>query len=360
MKLLSQMRMALMVMMLGAMMPGTGSAQAQDKPSLLIATIERQPFAFKEGQSWTGFSIELIEAISQEIERTPRYIEARSFKQLLGSVETAVVDAAIANISITLDREQRMDFSHPIFDAGLLVLAPLQSNGSLFGALFNLNLLLWLFGAAAILFVTANLIWLFERRDNEAFQHSYLRGLNEGLWWAVNALLNAGFDIVSPNTRAGRLLAFGLILIGLFVVGAFVAQITASLTVSKLENQVAGYRDLYDKKVGTTSDSTSASFLDAQNIRYTGYEEIEDMFAAIEAGTIDAVVHDAPILSYFAQTDGKGRYETVGRVFNPEKYGVALPDGSELKEDIDQALLTLRENGTYSQLLSRWFGDSFE
>lgn len=336
-----------------------GPVSAQQE-TLEIATIARTPFAFENADGWTGFSIDLWRVIAEELGRDSVFTSTANFTELLGTVrEGGTADAAIANISITFEREELFDFSQPIFDSGLIVLAPTSSGSGIFGVLFSYDLLIWLGGAFILLFVAANMIYLFERRTNPEFQHAYGRGLGEGLWWALNALLNAGFEIHTPFSRAGRLLAFALILMGLFVVGAFVAQITAALTVERLNAQVSGIEDLYDKRVGTTEHSTASNYMTARALRHKTYGNIEQMFAALESGALDAVVHDAPILSYYASTAGRGRFATVGRVFSPEKYGIALPSGSPLREPINRALLRLRENGTYQSLVEKWFGDDY-
>ncbi len=333
---------------------------AQDATELNIATIERKPFSFKNEEGWSGFSIELWREVADELELEYKFQETSNFADLLGALTNGSVDAAVANISVTYEREQRMDFSQPIFDSGLMVLSSVDGQPSVVGTLLSRDLLLWLAGAAGLLLIAAHLIYFSERRNNENFQHSYIRGLGEGIWWAFNAILNAGFDIVTPNSRMGRVLGFMMVLLGLFVVSAFVAQVTATLTVGKLNAQVAGYEDLYDKRVGTTSGSTSANFLIAKSIRHRGYESVEDVIKALEDGKIDAMVHDAPIVAYYAATVGKGRFTTVGRLFQPEKYGIALPSGSEYTEKINLALLRLRENGTYANLIEKWFGESYQ
>ena len=44
------------------------------------------------------------------------------------------------------------------------------------------------------------------------------------------------------------------------------------------------------------------------------------------------------------------------RIYRRENYGIALPAGSEQREEINRALLRLRENGTYEDLVQLWFG----
>jgi polar amino acid transport system substrate-binding protein len=323
--------------------------------TLRIATIERKPFAFRAAEGWTGFSIELWQDVAERLGLRTEFVEFDRFADMLAAVTESRVDAAVANISITHAREQVLDFSQPIYDSGLLVLKPLDGAPSLFDALVQPDLLKLLGLAAAVLFVFANLIWLAERRTETFRGQGWHKGFGEGLWWSVNVVTNASFTIFSPQTWVGRMLAYGLILIGLFVVSAFVAQITTALTVGELRSQVSGFEDLRDKRVGTTAPSTSERFLRAESIAFRPFETITGLFDALEAGDLDAVVHDAPILEYYARTAGQGRFVTVGRVFNPEKYGIAFPQGSALREDVDQALLFLRESGAYAVIDGRWF-----
>ena len=46
----------------------------------------------------------------------------------------------------------------------------------------------------------------------------------------------------------------------------------------------------------------------------------------------------------------------LDRVYKPENYGVAFPTDSPLREQFDQVLLDLRENGTFQDLITKWFG----
>jgi polar amino acid transport system substrate-binding protein len=49
--------------------------------------------------------------------------------------------------------------------------------------------------------------------------------------------------------------------------------------------------------------------------------------------------------------------EVVGSPFNEEVYGIAVNQGSPLREQINRALLQLREDGTYDVIYAKWFGE---
>jgi polar amino acid transport system substrate-binding protein len=340
---------------------GALPAKPVSKPSrLTVATIERRPFAMQSKGKWVGFSVELWQEIAKELKVDFTFVSATSFPEMLKRVETRSADAAIANITITSAREQTLDFSQPIFDAGLQVMV--RSGGTsigLIGAIFNWEMLGLVVLAGVLLFGVANLMWFFERRAQPYFDYPYKEGIWRSFWWALNVILNGGFEERVPKTRRGRIFAVCLVIASLFVVSAFVAKITAALTVGELKSQIQSYRDLYGRRVGTTQGSTSAGFLDSRAISYSSYGTIEDLFKALNRRQIDAIVHDAPILAYYAANDGRGKVHVVGGLLRPEKYGIALPDGSRLAEPINRAILRLRESGAYDRILRRWFGDSY-
>jgi len=62
------------------------------------------------------------------------------------------------------------------------------------------------------------------------------------------------------------------------------------------------------------------------------------------------------VLLYFASHEGKGKVQVVGPIFRKENYGIVFPDKSPLRKRVNEALLKLRENGTYDQLYKKWFG----
>ncbi|NTU80268.1 MAG: transporter substrate-binding domain-containing protein, partial [Chloroflexales bacterium] len=85
---------------------------------------------------------------------------------------------------------------------------------------------------------------------------------------------------------------------------------------------------------------------------------IEDAYALLDQHKAQAVVYDAPVLLYYAVSEGKGKAQVVGRIFREEGYGIALPPGSSYRKAINEALLQIRQDGTYDTLYQRWFAVS--
>ena len=105
------------------------TAQAPTQP-LTIATVTREPFSMEIDGEHSGFSIDLLDAAAAEIGLSVRYQRYDSFGGMLEAVQNGEADAAIANISITADRERLMDFTQPIFDGGVHVMLRAEGGAS--------------------------------------------------------------------------------------------------------------------------------------------------------------------------------------------------------------------------------------
>ena len=76
----------------------------------------------------------------------------------------------------------------------------------------------------------------------------------------------------------------------------------------------------------------------------------------LRAGGADAVVFDSPAILYYIKTEGQGAVKTVGPLYEGQSYGIAFPQGSELREKVTITILKFMEDGTYKKLYKQWFG----
>ena len=182
----------------------------------------------------------------------------------------------------------------------------------------------------------------------------YWAGVWEGIWWAAVTVTTVGYGDRTVKDVIGRIMAIFWMFAGLFLVANFTATITAELTTNQLQSAINGVDDLRGKRVATVSGTTGAAYLRENQIPYHGVAEIEEAYALLENGEMDAIVYDAPVLHYYVATSGNPFLEVVGPLLRPEDYGIALPAGSPYREEINRALLSLEEDGTYTELLNKW------
>ena len=333
--------------------------RAQEGPETLeFLTVERPPFAMRLQDGLTGFSIELMRALGQEIGRPVRFRMADSFPEMLAAVAESRADGAIANISITAERERLLDFSQPIFDSGIQIMTAKSRDGwgGLVSALLRPELAALIGISLFALWAAGMVMWLLERGKQPYFDRPARRAMFPAFWWALNLVVNGGFEERLPRSPLGRLFAVLLVVSSLFVVSLVVARITSEMTVQAINSSISGLADLDGKRIGTTRGSTAATFLQERQMDFIDYDDLAGLLDAFEAGELDAVVFDGPLLAYYIRTRGREKAELLPRVFKRESYGIALPSGSPLREDVNRALLALRERGAYDAIRARWFG----
>ena len=156
------------------------AAQSSD-PVLRVGITEVPPFVIKEPDgSWRGISIDLWNTVAgnagYRFELLPM-----PFERLLPSLEDGQLDVVVGALTMTAEREERFDFTHPFYRTGLAIGVPRYSEGSGWGILKGL--LSWQFftlilGLAFLLMLVGAVLWLFERRKNQAqFGGSPAQGL---------------------------------------------------------------------------------------------------------------------------------------------------------------------------------------
>ena len=331
--------------------------------SLSIGTIERPPFSYKDDAGmWTGFSVELWEEIARQADFQYTWTEHTKFSDMIDSATMGRTDLAIANISITAAREHAADFSQPIFRSGMAIGVKKGSGANVFELIWESGILLFLGGAFLLVFLIANIIWFFERGIEDArhdyFRDDYLGGVWDAFWWAFIIMTMGGFEKEVPHKVINRLLAIFWIVTSLFFISTLTAKITTALTIAELETGIDGYRDLKGKRVGVTEGSSHQKYLNARGISTVAFPTLDEVYQSLENESLDAIVADLPILSYYASHDGADWLVLAAEPFNPENLGILLPENSQYIEAINGALLQIHENGNYAKLHIKYFGEN--
>ncbi|MBP0000958.1 MAG: glycine betaine/L-proline ABC transporter substrate-binding protein ProX [Cyanobacteria bacterium SID2] len=331
---------------------------------LRVATKIFEPFAIYKDRQYEGFSIELWESIAARLDLTYRLEGVGTLAKLLDDIERGQVDIAVSGISITAERERRFDFSYPFFQSGLQVMVSVERNtlmgiviATISGIVISPQLYYGIGGFVTILFVVAHIIWLVERRNNPDFPSKYWPGIGEAFWWAAVTVTTVGYGDKTPKRILGKLFALVWMCVGYFVFAYFIATMTTTFTLDRLNGSVRGPEDLDGHRVGSIERSTAAQYLANTNAISIEYPTATELYEALLSQQIDAVVGDAPALQYYANHDGKGQVKVVGSVFKREAYGFAFPEGSPYLTSIEITLLELMEDGTYDKLHARWFGN---
>lgn len=337
---------------------GSGVSQAEAAPpeqaaasTVRVAIKPLDPFVTRVDGRYTGFSIELWDEIARRNGWRTEYVWYETLPPLLDDVSAGQADIGIAGISITRERETRLDFSYPMFNAGLQVITPQRDEISLLstaGRLLSSSLSLYLVGLVGAIFVAGNVVWLFHRRE------PYLPGVANGMFRA--ATIGLVGEVGEPEHPVSRAVAVVWIIFGICFVSMFTASVTTELTVQQITGNIRGVNDLIDKRVVTVPGSTAARFLGDRRIDFEGVQSAEEGYARLATGRADAMVFDAPVLQHHIQATDADHLVLAGNVFQREDYGIAMPTGSPLRKQINASLLEMQSDGSYARIYEHYFG----
>ncbi len=324
--------------------------------SLRVGTKETPPFVERseEGQL-RGPSLDLWRDIAGDI-GLAYDLEERDLEGLFAGLEDGSLDVAVGALTITAEREQRIDFTHPFHTTGLAIAiaeGPGEGWIDVFITVFTASFLRLVLAFAGLQLVFGLLMWLCERRRNPHFQGPASAGLGAGIWWSVVTMATVGYGDKVPVTAAGRVLAMTWMLVSLIVLTTLTASITTSLTLGGLEAQVRGPEDLGKLRVGAASGTTGELYLREMKLNYRSYADPRAGLAAITGDEIDAFVHDEPILEVEIASGYVGLVELLPRTFQRQDYAFALPTGSALREPVNQSLVRRLGEGDGDGFLHR-------
>lgn len=140
---------------------------------------------------------------------------------------------------------------------------------------------------------------------------------------------------------------------------AYFASAQSLMVLESRGAELTGLDALAGSTIGVLADSVGANYAGANapaGATVVGFANEELMFAALDAGEIDAVLHDLPLnISRF--NSQPGQYALVGEFETGERYGFAVAkDNTALADALNQRLRALRTDGTYQEIYDRYFG----
>lgn len=104
---------------------GTTAVQAAD---LIVATDTAfVPFEFKQDGEYTGFDIDMWDAIAEEL-NLEYELRPMDFAGIIPALQTGQVDVALAGITIKPERAEVIDFSDGYYDSGFTLMVPSDSD----------------------------------------------------------------------------------------------------------------------------------------------------------------------------------------------------------------------------------------
>jgi amino acid ABC transporter substrate-binding protein len=126
------------------------------------------------------------------------------------------------------------------------------------------------------------------------------------------------------------------------------------------DSDIATADDLKNKTIGSQL-GTTGMFLseDIEGVTAQTYNRAIDAVNDLVNGRVDAVIIDKNPAEVF-NTKFEGKVKIIDGAefgFETEEYAIALPKGSELVDQINQALEDLKADGTFDALVAQYIGE---
>ncbi len=353
--------MLLLLAMLAS--PALAQEQTQGPPApgtMTVATREAPPFVIKgDDGEWHGLAIDLWRDIARERQLKYRFVDT-DLKGMVQGVADGRYDISVGALTVTPQREQVVDFTHPFHTTGFGIVVGKAPPSWL---LLLRNFFTWSFLQAvllllALLAVIGLLFWLAERKHNkEEFGGGTLSGIASGMWFSAVTMTTVGYGDKAPRSWAGKALALVWMFGAIIIISTFTGMIASSLTEGRLSGRINGPDDLSGTTIGSIQGSAAEEWLNDRGLSFENEGSIAAGLQAVRDGKIDAFVYDRPLLAYLLRDRGAGKgLRLVQGTFGRQDYAFALPQNSPLREPINQSLLREIDSQQWATKLKQVLG----
>ncbi len=336
-------------------------AQEDATTAATIGIYESPPFVmFNSDGAPEGLAIDLWSLLAEDLGLETNFVPFDTLRDLTDAVVAEEIDVAVTNLTITEDRIRRMDFTQPWFNAGLRIMT--HGDGATGWRAFingmadagHLRAYAWL---AFAMLVATLAFTIFDRRFDKDFHPRWRDGIAHS-FHTVMQVATSGRMPTRKNLFGwiGRIGQALWLVFGLAVVAYVTSSVTSVMTTLAITDSINGPDDLPGARIGVFEGSIAQDFGEIRGYDLRTYPGIAAAAQDLVSGEIDAVVADAPVLEYYAIQNPDLVLNVVGPMFEPDRYGFAVPQDSTLTDELTVRLLRFWEDGTIRGLDTDYFG----
>ncbi|XP_048459548.1 glutamate receptor 1a isoform X1 [Rhincodon typus] len=317
--------------------------------------------------------------------------DSKVWNGMVGELVYSKADIAVAPLTITLVREEVIDFSKPFMSLGISIMIkkPQKSKPGVFSFLDPLAYEIWMcivfayIGVSVVLFLVSRFSpyeWQTEEYedgpDAQSLDQTNEFGIFNSLWFSLGAFMQQGCDI-SPRSLSGRIVGGVWWFFTLIIISSYTANLAAFLTVERMVSPIESAEDLAKQTeiaYGTLDAGSTKEFFRRSKIAvfekmwaYMKSAEPSVFVKTTEEGVIRvrkskgkyAYLLESTMNEYIEQRKPCDTMK-VGGNLDSKGYGVATPKGSPLRNPVNLAVLKLNEQGLLDKLKNKWWYDKGE
>ncbi|XP_018414131.1 PREDICTED: glutamate receptor 3 isoform X1 [Nanorana parkeri] len=391
--------------------PANDTSSVENK-TIVVTTILENPYVMKKknydqldgNDKYEGYCVDLASEIAKHVgikyklsivedgKYGARDPETKIWNGMVGELVYGRADIAVAPLTITLVREEVIDFSKPFMSLGISIMIkkPQKSKPGVFSFLDPLAYEIWMcivfayIGVSVVLFLVSRFSpyeWHLEDTDEARDPQNPPDPPNEfgifnSLWFSLGAFMQQGCDI-SPRSLSGRIVGGVWWFFTLIIISSYTANLAAFLTVERMVSPIESAEDLAKQTeiaYGTLDSGSTKEFFRRSKIAV--YEKMWSYMKSAEPSVFTKTTDDG--VARVRKSKGKFAFllestmneyieqrkpcdtMKVGGNLDSKGYGVATPKGSALRNAVNLAVLKLNEQGLLDKLKNKWWYDKGE
>uniref|UniRef100_A0A6Q2X4X0 Glutamate receptor n=1 Tax=Esox lucius TaxID=8010 RepID=A0A6Q2X4X0_ESOLU len=364
----------------------------------IVTTILESPYVMLKknheqlvgNDKYEGYCVELAAEIAKHVGYTYRLeivgdgkygardVDTKMWNGMVGELVYGKADVAVAPLTITLVREEVIDFTKPFMSLGISIMIkkPTKSKPGVFSFLDPLAYEIWMCIVFAYIGVSVVLFLVSRFSPYECEGHANEFGIFNSLWFSLGAFMQQGCDI-SPRSLSGRIVGGVWWFFTLIIISSYTANLAAFLTVERMVSPIESAEDLAKQTeiaYGTLDGGSTKEFFRRSKIAV--FEKMWSYMKSADPSVFVKTTDEGVV----RVRKSKGRYAyllestmneyieqrkpcdtmKVGGNLDSKGYGVATPKGSALRIPVNLAVLKLNEQAVLDKLKNKWWYDKGE
>uniref|UniRef100_A0A4W4FBL4 Glutamate receptor n=1 Tax=Electrophorus electricus TaxID=8005 RepID=A0A4W4FBL4_ELEEL len=399
----------------------SNKSSSAENQTIVVTTIMEAPYVMYkrnylqlEGNDrYEGYCVDLASEIAKHVgikyrlsvvgdgKYGARDVETKTWNGMVGELVYGRADIAVAPLTITLVREEVIDFSKPFMSLGISIMIkkPQKAKAGVFSFLDPLAYEIWMcivfayIGVSVVLFLVSRFSpyeWHLDEGEEgkdpgapptppappatPAPPNDF--GIFNSLWFSLGAFMQQGCDI-SPRSLSGRIVGGVWWFFTLIIISSYTANLAAFLTVERMVSPIESAEDLAKQTeiaYGTLDSGSTKEFFRRSKIAV--YEKMWSYMKSAEPSVFVKTTPDG--VARVRKSKGKFAFllestmneyieqrkpcdtMKVGGNLDSKGYGIATPKGSALRSAVNLAVLKLNEQGLLDKLKNKWWYDKGE
>ncbi|XP_060528957.1 glutamate receptor ionotropic, kainate 2-like [Cylas formicarius] len=337
-----------------------------------------------ENERYEGYSMDLITEISKILNMTFRFVIRDKTPTIVEDLVLRRADLGICDFTITHQRREIIDFSMPFMSLGISILhkkVQQEEIDNMYAFMRPFSWTVWVYTVTLYLILSI-IIFFVSRMDPDDWENPHpcdqnpeelenIWGIKNCLWLTLGSIMTQGCDIL-PKGISSRIATAMWWFFSLIMTSTYTANLAAFLTMQKKGDSINSVEDLANQnkiKYGLMEDGATQAFFEFSNnslyqkMWNTMKNENPSVFESTNAKGFERVVSNRNGLYAFFMESTQIEYELerncnlrkIGQWLDSKSFGIGMPLNVDYADQINNAILTLQENGKLNELKDLWW-----